>query len=93
MKNRALAFVLSTCVSLPAFAATYNDAPQGRSRAEVKKELAESKHDGTYMKKNGEYPLNEQTVKRQKAEHAAAVHSKDASNPSFDKHDEHDASR
>ena len=75
-------------IALPAFAQGGSDSSQSRSRAEVKKELAKSKHDGTYTKKNGEYPPSEQTVKQQKADHAASMHSKDAANPAFDKHDE-----
>ncbi|AZG12200.1 uncharacterized protein DUF4148 [Cupriavidus metallidurans] len=93
MKGIAFAIVLSTTIALPAFAQGTSDSTQGRSRAEVKKELAKSKHDGTYTKKNGEYPPSEQTVKQQKADHAASMHSKDGANPAFDKHDEPGAAR
>ena len=88
MKGLAFAIVLSASIALPAFAQGGSDSSQSRSRAEVKKELAKSKHDGTYTKKNGEYPPSEQTVKQQNADHAASMHSKDAANPAFDKHDE-----
>lgn len=93
MKEIAFVIALSTLIGAPAFAQNSSDASQGRSRAEVKKELAESKHDGTFTKKNGEYPPSEQTIKRQKADHAAAMHSKDGSNPQFDKHDEPKSAR
>jgi hypothetical protein len=93
MKGIAFAVVLSASIALPAFAQGSSDSSQSRSRAEVKKELAKSKHDGTYTKKNGEYPPSEQTIKRQKADHAASVHSKDGANPALDKHDEPSASR
>ncbi|WP_082080014.1 DUF4148 domain-containing protein [Cupriavidus basilensis] len=93
MKGIAFAIVLSASIAAPAFAQGSSDSSQGRSRAEVKKELAKSKHDGTFIKKNGEYPPSEQTVKQQKAEHAAWMHSKDGANPAFDKHDEPNAHR
>lgn len=93
MNGFVFAVVLSAGIALPAFAQGSGESPQGRSRAEVKEELAKSKHDGTFTKKNGEYPPSEQTVKRQKADHAAAVHAKDGSNPTFDKHDAPQAPR
>lgn len=88
MKARTIAMLLSAGIALPTFAQGNSDGSQGRSRAEVKKELAKSKHDGTYTKKNGEYPPSEQTIKQQKADHAAAMHGKDGANPTFDKHDD-----
>ncbi|WP_367395286.1 DUF4148 domain-containing protein [Cupriavidus sp. Agwp_2] len=88
MKEIALSVLVMTLVSGPVFAQASKEAPQGRTRAEVKEDLSKSKHDGTLTIKNSEYPPSEQTVQRAQSEHAASKHPKEGPKPAFDSHDE-----
>ncbi len=54
---------------------------------QVRKDLIDAKHDGTYARGNDEFPPSEQTVQKRKAEHAAAMHPNEGKGPKVDSHD------
>ncbi|CAG9166193.1 MULTISPECIES: DUF4148 domain-containing protein [Cupriavidus] len=87
MKKLLISTLMTVFVCGPVFAQSSKDGTQGRTRAEVKEELAKSKHEGTQTIKNSEYPPGEQTVKRAQSEHAAQKHPNEGTKPEFDEHD------
>jgi len=82
-----LVMLIPAIASAGAFA---QDAGVGTGKVtseQVRKELIDAKHDGTYNRGNDEFPASEQTVQKRKAEHAAAKHPSEGKAPKVDSHD------
>lgn len=82
-----LVMLIPALASAGAFAQDASTGTSKRTSEQVKQELIEARHDGTLVRGNGEFPASEQTVKRKKSEHAAAMHPNDGASPKLDTHD------
>ncbi|UBM07924.1 DUF4148 domain-containing protein [Cupriavidus metallidurans] len=86
--KKILAIVVVAAITPAGVFAQGADTKQSeRTRTDVKQELVKAQHDGTLVRKDGEYPPSPTTVNRNKAEHAEAKHANEGKNPSLDKHD------
>lgn len=84
MKKLVTVMLLSSLLTGVSFA---QEANGKRTREAVRQELKEARHEGT-MSTGNEYPLSDNTIQRQKAAHAGAVHAKEGDKPTLDKHDD-----
>ncbi|KWW35034.1 DUF4148 domain-containing protein [Cupriavidus metallidurans] len=93
MKTAYLLMLIPALASATAFAQGTqgtqgtSDTGNKRTTAQVRQELIEAKHDGTYARGNAEFPPSEQTVERRKDEHAAARHPNEGKPAKPDAHD------
>ncbi|ELA00588.1 hypothetical protein D769_04469 [Cupriavidus sp. HMR-1] len=90
MQTAYLLMLIPALASATAFAQGTqgtSDTGSKRTTAQVRQELIEAKHDGTYARGNAEFPPSEQTVKRHKEEHAAAKHPNEGKPTKPDAHD------
>jgi len=82
-----LVMLIPALASAGAFAQGTGAGTNNRTSEQVRQELIESRHDGTLVRGNGEFPPSDQTVKRKKSEHAAAKHPNEGKAPKVDAHD------
>ncbi|WP_323123028.1 DUF4148 domain-containing protein [Burkholderia alba] len=68
---RLFAALVLACAAAPVLAQT-SDAPQGKTRAEVRAELIQAYRDGTIPTTDGNYPPDQPTIDINRARFAAA---------------------
>ncbi|PRX36551.1 uncharacterized protein DUF4148 [Paraburkholderia sp. BL18I3N2] len=84
--NAARLFTLSVAALTILGAASHVAQAQGKSRAEVKQELAQAQHAGLIPSSKTQYPPDARTIARNKQTHAIAWHGHKTT-PSVDQHD------
>ncbi len=82
-----LVMLIPALASAGAFAQGTGSGSSKVTSEQVRQELIDAKHDGTYTRGNAEFPPSEQTVQRRKTEHAAAKHPSEGKAPKVDSHD------
>lgn len=89
MKFNQLMLVLTAAsFSLGAVGAESTSNTTGKTRQEVKQELARAQHDGEIPARNADYPPSRETIKRNQQSHKAAVHPKNEKANGIDSHDD-----
>jgi hypothetical protein len=69
--SRLAALFILTCAAAPVLAQS-SDAPQGKTRAEVRAELIQAYRDGTIPTTDGDYPPSQSTIDLNRARFAAS---------------------